>query len=188
MEYSNLLNIKTQDNTPFCEIIVDDDTPIQRIIIEGAKWTDESLECYVPLMNARITADRFQELININQKKLLLNGLEQEEIANFFGSEPENMKYLSFQEYEGTKNPEAISTFFKYAYCFNKDFDDIAIDYEERYIIWFAGDELPISKIRDWAKPFEEKAVIVFGNSRKEPYVYDEIKIRVWRMIEFLQN
>ena len=133
--------------------------------------------------------DFFQNsVIDLYQKKLLRNGLEQEEIANFFGSEPENMKYLSFQEYEGTTNPEAISTFFKHAYCFNKDFDDIAIDYEERYIIWFAGDELPISRMLDLVEPFEEKAVMVFGNSGKEPYTYDEIKIRVWRMIEFLQN
>ena len=54
------------ENKTFINFEIDDDTPIQRIIVDEPQWADESLDYYVPLMNARITANRFEELIDLS--------------------------------------------------------------------------------------------------------------------------
>jgi len=174
------------ENKTFIKFEIDDDTPIQRIIVDEPQWTDESLDYYVPLMNARIAANRFEELIDLSQNDSLLVRLNQDEIIKFLGNKPENMKYLSFQEYKGTMNPEAISTFFKHGYCFNKDFEDITLEYEERFIIWFSGDNLILDQIEEWVSPLEETSVIALGNSSKSPVEDNQVRISVWRMIELL--
>ena len=152
---------------------------------DEADWEKEPLEYDVSLMNAEIAAERLKELIKFCRENSLTLEPDENDLIRFFGDRSETMKFLAFQEYEGSMNPEAISTFFKYAYCFNKDFDDLTMDTSERFLIWFSGYGLS-DKIQEWTESLGDMVAIALSNPSNSSCGDNNVRISAWRIIELV--
>lgn len=167
------------------ELKYDYDDPCgPQLLTIGTPWAEE-LQYYVSLGNAKECTDRLKELISEYSDGAVFCELTREDIKCFLGEESEGLRYLAYQEYEGPKDIDAIKTFFLYAYCFTRDFDDEALLANERFLIWIYGYGSEIGEVKRYIYHLKDvKAVLTTGKSSEAAMPSDKVRISVWRILE----
>ena len=172
-----LLNVEFDYNT-------DGDDILQQLLIRTPWSGEDYLDYYVLLNNTKECTDRLKDLIDQSNNETMFCELTRDDLKEFLGEcDPDKMSYITFQEYEGSKNEEAIQTFFKHAYCFKNDCDDKCMIQKERFLIWLYGYGLELSTVKKCIYHLEDvKAIFTMGGVSKLSIPEDQIRISVWRI------
>jgi len=141
---------------------------------------DEPYEYEIMTRNGTKCFDRLIELFNNYEAKgYVSTALSKASVTNFFSWDNDD---ISFQEYDGTLNEEAIRTFFKHGYCFISD-----MPFDDKYMIWACGDNLkPLVNecIEKATKDAVAETIMQYSSSDQVKLKDNKVRISVWRIRE----
>lgn len=165
-----------------CGEVNDELTPdILLITLPGVKDSDVApYEYEIMTKNGPGCFKRLIEFFkNFETKGYVSTTLSKASVKSFFSCDNGD---ISFQEFDGSFNEEAIRTFFKHGYCFISD-----MPFDEKYMIWVCGDGLePLLDecITKAAKGGATETIMHYSSSEYVKLDDSKIRISVWRIRE----